>query len=81
MQTNLIYATVSNKEEAKRIASAIIEERLVACVNILPGMESIYHWQGKVENDSEVVLIAKTKSILVPELTERIKDIKRRLTG
>ncbi len=75
METNLVYMTAKDMSEAKKIASAIVEEKLAACVNILPGMESIYHWQGKVENEMEVVLLAKTKSMLVAQLTDRVKEL------
>ena len=52
-----------------------MEEKLAACVNILPDMESIYHWQGKIESSHEVVLIAKTSSQLVSTCTERVKEL------
>ena len=55
----LIYVVCANKEEATFIGRALVTERLAACVNILDGMTSIYHWEGKVVEDSEVVLIIK----------------------
>jgi len=59
------YITVKDKEEAKEIGRILIEEKLAACVNIISGMNSMYRWQGKIEYDSEVILIAKTKDKLV----------------
>ncbi len=56
-----VYVTTPHMEEAKQIATYVIEQRLAACVNIFPEMHSIYHWQGKIENATECVCIFKTK--------------------
>ena len=58
----LVYATCPTLELAAAIGRSLIEDRLAACVNILPGMTSIYRWQGVIESAGEVVLIAKTTS-------------------
>lgn len=73
--TRFIYVTTANLDEARRIGQELIEARLAACVNILPGMTSIYRWEERVHESSEVVLIAKTTTLLVPALTERIKAL------
>ncbi|MBO6523215.1 MAG: divalent-cation tolerance protein CutA [Balneolaceae bacterium] len=70
-----IYITTSNKKEAKKIGLDLVENHLVACVNIIDGMESIYRWQGKVEEAKECVLIAKTHYSKVQKLTERVKEL------
>lgn len=57
----LIYSTFPTKEAAEEAGTALIEEQLAACVNILPGMTSIYRWEGKIARDEEVVMIIKTK--------------------
>ena len=56
----IIYSTIGDIRDARRIAHTILEEQLVACVNIIPKIESIYKWKGKIENDEECVLFAKT---------------------
>jgi len=56
----VVFITAPTKEEAVRLAEKLVETNLAACVQILPDVESIYRWQGKVEHQSEVLLIAKT---------------------
>ena len=56
----MIYATAGSPEEAKSLARTLVEERLVACVNIVDGVTSIYRWDGNTESDTESILIAKT---------------------
>jgi periplasmic divalent cation tolerance protein len=73
----LIYVTAQNMTEARSIAETIVQERLVACVNILPGVESIYHWEGKVCKENEAVLIAKTRESLVSDLIDRVTRLHR----
>ncbi len=70
-----VYITTKDKDEARKIGKALIEKKLAACVNILDGMESMYHWEGKVESDKECVLIAKTPYHNVAELTTVVKDL------
>lgn len=70
-----IYITTSNKEEAKKIGRDLVEQRLAACVNIIDGMESIYRWEGKIEESNECVLIAKTHYSKVQKLTTRVKEL------
>ncbi|WP_022661824.1 divalent-cation tolerance protein CutA [Paucidesulfovibrio longus] len=71
----LVYITAPDMAQAERIGAAIVERRLAACVNILPGMRSLYHWQGKVEQGEEVVVIAKTRAELVDRLTEAVVEL------
>jgi len=75
MAVNFIYMTAGSKSEARKIAQALVESRLAACVNILDNMQSIYRWQGKVQEDSEVVLIAKTTETQVSRLIEKVKSL------
>lgn len=70
-----IYITTSSKEEAKKIGRDLVENHLVACVNIIDGMESIYRWKGEIEESNECVLIAKTHYSKVQKLTNRVKEL------
>ena len=72
MPSVMLYITASGRDEAARIAATLVEERLIACANILPGMESVYWWNGKVEHGREAVLIAKTDRRNVEMVTARI---------
>jgi len=75
MAVNFIYMTAGSKTEARKIGQALVESRLAACVNILDNMQSIYRWQEKVQEDSEVVLIAKTTETQVSRLIEKVKSL------
>ena len=75
MKVNFIYMTAGSRQEAEKIGKELVASRLAACVNILGNMNSIYMWQGKVQNDSEIVLIAKTTEDQVPQLVEKVKSL------
>lgn len=62
MTPRLVLVTASSVDEARRIAEALLHPRLAACVNIVPGVESHYWWQGKLEQGSEVLLLIKTSA-------------------
>jgi periplasmic divalent cation tolerance protein len=68
----VVLITAPNQEVAKTIARALVEERLAACVNLVPGLTSIYRWQGEVVEDQEVLLIVKTTTFAFPRLKERV---------
>jgi periplasmic divalent cation tolerance protein len=67
--------TAGSKTEAQKIGKALVETRLAACVNILENMQSIYRWEEKVQEDSEVVLIAKTTDTKVSPLIDKVKSL------
>ncbi|CAL4933116.1 unnamed protein product [Urochloa decumbens] len=69
----VVYVTVPNREAGKKLAGSIISEKLAACVNIVPGVESVYWWEGKVQSDAEELLIIKTRESLLDALTEHVK--------
>jgi periplasmic divalent cation tolerance protein len=68
----VVLCTAPDADAALRIARALVDERLVACVNVLPGVASVYRWQGRVQEDSEVLLVMKTQAQRLPALTERV---------
>jgi periplasmic divalent cation tolerance protein len=70
-----IYVTAKDAEEADRIGRVLVEERLVACVNIIEKIVSRYWWEGKTVRDEESLVIAKTKRTLVPAVIEKVKSI------
>ena len=75
MTVHFIYMTAASKAEARNIGKALVESRLAACVNILDNMQSIYRWKEKIQEDSEVVLIAKTTEARVPRLIDKVKSL------
>jgi len=75
MKATLIYITAGNMEEAKKIGRELILSRLAACVNIIDNMHSMFWWEDKIQEDREVILIAKTKESLVTELIETVKSV------
>ena len=75
MELRLVYMTAPHRDEALRIGRILVEERLAACINVLDGMQSIYWWEGAVEEAREAVLIAKTRADRVEALTARVKAL------
>ncbi len=75
MKTNIIYITAGSMDEARVIGKELVSTRLAACVNIIDGITSLYWWEGEIQEDREVTIIAKTKESLVPELIEKVKSI------
>jgi periplasmic divalent cation tolerance protein len=70
-----VYITTKDKNQARSIGRTLVEERLAACVNIIDGMESIYHWNNSICEDRETILIAKTRDDLLEDLTTRVKSL------
>ncbi len=64
--------TVPDAEAAARIGRALVEEQLAACVNIVPGLRSIYAWQGKLADDAEVLCVIKSRRAIYPALRDRV---------
>jgi len=75
MKFCIVYMTASDREEARRIADTLVSERLAACVNILSDMESHYWWEGSVQRNTEIPLLAKTIEDRVGELTKRVASM------
>jgi periplasmic divalent cation tolerance protein len=76
-ETNVraVLSTAPTAEVGALIARALVEERLAACVNVIPGVRSIYRWEDEVQDDPEVVLIIKTRADRCEALAARIKDL------
>jgi periplasmic divalent cation tolerance protein len=71
----VVLVTVGSREEAERIAEALVTERLAACVNVVGPITSIYHWEGRVERGQELLLIIKTRAALCDQLEARVKSL------
>lgn len=74
-ETLIVFCTCSHEAEADALARSLVEERLAACVNILPGLTSVYRWQGEVERASEHLLLVKTTRERLPALEHRIREL------
>ena len=75
MTEYLVVFVTAPAEEAVTLAKTLVDERLVACVNIVPGLRSIYWWQGKVEDEPEVLCIMKTRTTLFDALRDRVREL------
>jgi periplasmic divalent cation tolerance protein len=72
---HVVLVTVPDAEVGARLARVVVEERLAACVNLLPGVRSIYRWQGAVHDDAEVLLVMKTRADRVEALGARVREL------
>ncbi len=71
----VVFSTVGSQEDAERIARTLVEERLAACVSIVPGLTSLYWGEGKISRDPEVLLIIKTLEQAYERLEARLREI------
>lgn len=72
--SSICYVTTPNEESAKKIARSVISNKLAACVNIIPNIQSIYEWEGRINEDLEYLLMIKTTTANVEELTTYVRD-------
>lgn len=70
----VVFMTAPTREEAERLAEMLVNQRLAACVQLLPEITSFYHWQGKVERDSETLILAKTTTDKFGELERTVRE-------
>ena len=70
-----VYITAKDLSEARKIGKALVKERLLGCVNIIPKIESIYWWKGNLEKENEVLLIGKSKKSLAENIVKRVKEL------
>ena len=71
----LVLSTVGKREDAEKIADALVGERLAACVNVVPGLLSVYRWKGAVEREDELLLLIKTRAERVEEMGARLRAL------
>lgn len=71
----LAVVTVPSPADGERIGRALVEERLAACVNVIPGLRSVYRWQGAVESADEALLLIKTTAAAFERLAARVKAL------
>lgn len=72
---SIIYTTIDNEQDARRISNFLVQEQIVACVNIIPNIISIYRWKGNIEDEKEFILIAKTVDKNIEKAIKRIKEL------
>jgi len=71
----LVLTTAASRDEAEQIARSLVEEHLAACVNIIPGLTSIYRWQGKIEAAEETLLLIKTTAAHLDQVEDAIRNL------
>jgi periplasmic divalent cation tolerance protein len=69
----VVFVTAPDAETASAIGTALVEERLAACANLVPGLTSIYRWEGRIHKDSEVLMLIKTRAEHFPALEARVR--------
>jgi periplasmic divalent cation tolerance protein len=71
----IVLITASSEGEAEKIGSALVNEHLAACVNIVPGVRSLFFWEGKTQNERELLLICKSRQSLLDRIIARVKAL------
>ncbi|MEX2527763.1 MAG: divalent-cation tolerance protein CutA [Gemmatimonadota bacterium] len=74
-EVQVVLVTAPDTESAQSLGRAVVEEQLAACVNLIPGVHSIYRWEGSVETDDEVLLLVKTTRSRLDALIHRVHDL------
>jgi len=75
VQAAVVMITIGSREEGQRVAQALLEAKLAACVNLLPGIASLYWWEGRIDRAEEVLLLVKTRRALFPQLLEAVRAV------
>jgi periplasmic divalent cation tolerance protein len=71
----VVFITCPHQKEGQRIGKILVSEKLAACVNIIPGLVSIFNWEGKLNQEKEILLIVKTRSSCFQKLEKRVRQI------
>lgn len=74
-ETSIVFVTAGSEEEAAKIGQTLVEERLAACANLVPGIRSIYRWKGEICNEREFLIIIKTRTSKFEALQKRVKEL------
>lgn len=74
-ETRVVLVTAGSREEAERLARTLVDERLAACVNLIPGVRSVYRWQDAVESSDEILLLIKTQQHALDTLQSRVQEL------
>jgi len=69
----VVFSTCASEDEAAKLAQALVEERLAACVSVIPGVRSFYHWKGAIESSSECLLVIKSSRELFGQLSAALE--------
>ncbi|MBI3856982.1 MAG: divalent-cation tolerance protein CutA [Planctomycetes bacterium] len=75
MSETISFVTCKDRRQAGRIARTLVREKLAACVNVVPGVASIYRWEGRIEEGREVLLLVKSRAALSKKLAARVKEL------
>ncbi|MCK4428717.1 MAG: divalent-cation tolerance protein CutA [candidate division Zixibacteria bacterium] len=71
----VVFVTAKSEKEGEKIAQSLLKEKLAACVNIVPGLKSVFRWKGKIGTQEEVLLLIKTKDRLFEKLKKRVIEL------
>ncbi|HEX7400580.1 MAG TPA: divalent-cation tolerance protein CutA [candidate division Zixibacteria bacterium] len=71
----MVFITVKSEKEGEKIASALLKDKLAACVNMISGVKSFFRWKGQISTEDECLLIAKTKDVLFENLKKRVLEL------
>ena len=74
-EVRVVLVTAPDAETGSRIAHALVEEHLIACANLVPGIRSIYRWEGQIADEPEVLLVLKTRASRLSALAARVKAL------
>ncbi len=74
MSQSMFYITAGGMEEAEKLAKMLVEARLAACINIIPRMKSFFYWEGKAQNEEEVLMVGKTRTALLEKVVEQVRE-------
>lgn len=74
MSQSMFYITAGSLEEAEKLAKMLVEARLAACINIIPHMKSFFYWEGEAQKDEEVLMVGKTRSVLLEKVVEKVRE-------